>query len=62
MAAAPAVTIQPTSDPGPSKKGLISDTTCLGLGNTSWQSIYNLIEAEEPKEIEEEAIADSTSK
>ena len=43
--AAPAVTVQPTSDLGPSKKGLISDTTCIGLGNTSWKSIYNLIEA-----------------
>lgn len=62
VATAPAVTIHPTSDPGPSKKGLISDTTCLGLGNTSWQSIYNLIEAEEPKETEEEVTADSTNK
>jgi len=32
-------------EPRPSKKGLISDTTCLSLGNTSWESIYNLIEA-----------------
>ena len=31
----PTAKMQPTSDPGPSKKGLISDTTCLGLGNTS---------------------------
>ena len=49
-------------DLGPSKKGLISDTTCLGLGNTSWKSIYNLIEAEEPEELSEEAIANSTNK
>lgn len=45
-----------------SKKGLTSDTMCLILGNTSWESIYNLIEAEEPKELSEEAIADSTNK
>ena len=31
------------------KKGLISDTTCSGLGRTTWQSTYNLIEIEEPK-------------
>ena len=49
-------------EPGPSKKGLISDTTCLGLGNASWERIYNLIEAEEPEELEEEATADSTNK
>ena len=60
--AAPTATVQPTNDPGPGKKGLISDTTCLGLGNTSWQSIYNLIEAEEPEEVSEEATADSTNK
>lgn len=61
-ASAPTATVQPTNDLGPSKKGLISDTTCLGLGNTSWQSIYNLIEAEEPEEVLEEATADSTNK
>lgn len=61
-ATAPIATVQPTSDPGPSKKGLISDTTCLGLGNTSWKSIYNLIEVEEPDEVSEEATADSTNK
>lgn len=61
-AAAPIVIIELTSDPGPSKKGLISDAICLGLGNTSWQSIYNLIEAEEPDETEEQATAGSTSK
>jgi len=49
-------------DPGPSKKGLISDTTCLGLGNTSWESIYNLIEVEELEELSEEAMADSNNK
>jgi len=50
-ASAPIATVKPAKDLGPSKKGLTSDTTCLGLGNTSWESIYNLIEAEEPKEI-----------
>ena len=59
---APTVTVQPTSDPRPSKKGLISDTTCLSLGNTSWQSIYNLIEEEDPEEASEEATANSTNK
>lgn len=58
-AAGPTVTIQTTSDPRPSKKGLISDTTCLSLGNTSLQSIY---EVEEPEETEEEATAGSTNK
>ena len=62
VAAVPQVTVQPTSDHGPSKKGLISDTTPLGLGNTSWQRIYNLIEVEEPEEVSEEATADSTNK
>jgi len=61
-AAAPTATVQPAKDLGQSKKWLISDTTCLGLGNTSWESIYNLIEAEEPEEISEEAIADSSNK
>lgn len=49
-------------EPEPSKKGLISDTTCLVLGNTSWESIYNLIEAEEPEKLSKEATADSTNK
>lgn len=62
VAAAPTVTIQPTNDQGPSKKGLILDTTWLSFGNTSWQSIYNLIEAKELEEMEEEATASSTSK
>lgn len=61
-ASAPAVTGQSTTDPGRSKKGLISDTTCLGLGNTSWQSIYNLIEVEEPETVSVQATADSTRK
>ena len=61
-ASAPTVTEQFTADPGPSKKGLISDTTCLGLGNTSWQSIYNLVEAEEPQETSVQAIAGSNRK
>lgn len=46
----------------PSKKGLILDTRCLGLGNTSWERIYNLIEADEPEELSKEATADSTNK
>lgn len=49
-------------EPELNKKGLISDTTCLNLGNASWESIYNLIEVEEPEELEEEAMVDSTSK
>jgi len=49
-------------DPGPSKRGLISDTMCLAQGNTSWERIYNLIEVEEPEELSEETIADSTNK
>lgn len=52
----------PTKYPGPSKKRLISDTTCLGLGNTSWESIYNLIKVEEPEELSKEATTDSTNK
>ena len=36
-------------DPTNKKKGLISDTTCSGLRKTTWQSTYNLIEAEEPE-------------
>lgn len=61
-AAALAVTVQSTSDPGPSKKGLILDTTCLGLGNTSWQSIYNLIEVEELETVPVQATAYSNRK
>ena len=56
-------TVTPTTkQPEQSKKGLISNTTCLGLGNTSWESIYNLIEAEEPEELSKGATADSTNK
>lgn len=61
-AAAPTAVVQPAKDPRPSKKGLILDTTCLGLGNTSWESIYNLIEAKELEEVSEEATTDSTDK
>lgn len=57
-----ATTAPPKKDPGPSKKGLISDTMCLGLGNTSWESIYNLTKVEEPEELFEEAMDDSTDK
>lgn len=57
-AATPTTAVQLAKDLGPSKKGLISDTTCLGLGNTSWESIYNIIGAEEPEEILEEATTD----
>ena len=49
-------------EPEPNKKGLISDTTCLGLGKSSWESIYNLLEAEEPEELKVEATRYSTSK
>jgi len=61
-ATTPTAITQLAKDPGPSKKGLILDTTCLDLGNTSWESIYNLIEAEEPEEILEEATANSSNK
>ena len=61
-AVASVVTEQHAADPGPSKKGLISDTTCLGLGNTTWQSIYNLVEAEEPQQTTVEALADASQK
>jgi len=59
---ASAGTGQHTVDPGPSKKGLISDTTCLGLGKTTWLSIYNLIEAEEPQVTTIQATTDLTRK
>lgn len=41
---------------------MISDTTCLRLENTSWESIYTLIEVEEPEELSEEATTNSTNK
>ena len=44
------------------KKGLISDTTCLGLAKTTWQSTYNLIEAEELKVTAVQATAGSSRK
>lgn len=50
------------ADPGTKKKGLISDTTCLGLGKNTWQRTYNLIEAEEPQKTVVQASADSTQK
>lgn len=48
--------------PEPNMKGLISDTTCLGLGKVRWESIYNLLEAEEPEKLEVEATSYYTSK
>lgn len=53
---------QPVANSGAKKKGLISDTTCLGLRRTTWQGTYNLLEAEEPQVTEIEATADSTRK
>jgi len=53
---------QTIADLGTKRKGLISNTTCLGLGRTTWQSTYNLIEAEEPKVTEVQATTDSTRK
>jgi len=45
------------------KKGLIRDTTCTGPSKTSWESIYNLLEAEDPEVIEEEkGTSDSSDK
>jgi len=55
-------TVQPIAEPRTKKKGLISDTTCLGLRRTTWQSTYNLLEAEGPKVTEIQATADSTHK
>lgn len=47
----------------PAKMVLIGDTTYSSLGKTSWEGIYNLLEAEDPTEIEEEGvIAGSTDK
>lgn len=50
------------TDPSNKKKGLISDTTCSGLGRTTWQSTYNLIEVEEPKLTMVQATVDSNRK
>ena len=57
--------IESPSTPQPivnSKKGLISDTTCAGLARTTWQGTYDLLEAEKPAKVIEEATADSTKK
>ena len=53
---------QPVIDPSEKNKGLISDTTCLGLTRTTWQGTYNLIEAEGPKVTGIEISCDNTSK
>ena len=50
------------ADPTGKNKGLISDTTCLGLTRTTWQGTYNLIEAEGPTVTEVEILCDNTSK
>lgn len=47
---------------GQGKMALISDTTCLGFGKTSWEGIYTLLENEDPKEIEEKATTDGTDR
>lgn len=45
------------------KKVLIADTFYLSLGQASWESIYNLLEADDLEEIEEEkGTMDSTNK
>ena len=62
IASASAVTGQHIADPGASIKGLISDSTCLGLGKTTWLSIYNLIEAEELEVTIVQATTDTTQK
>jgi hypothetical protein len=62
IASASPATGQLTADPGTKKKGLISETTCLGLGKTTWQSTYNLIEAEEPEVTAVQATVDTTRK
>ncbi len=62
MASASPATGQLIVDLGTKKKGLISDTTCLGLARTTWQGTYNLIEAEGPMMTVVQASADSTRK
>lgn len=62
IASASPATGQLIADPGTKKKGLISDTTCLGLGKTTWQSTYNLIESEELEKTVVRASVDSTRK
>lgn len=47
----------------PKKLVLIADTAYSGLDRTSWESMYNLLEAEDPTEIEEEgSMTGSTDK
>jgi len=53
---------QPIADPGTNRKGLISNSTCLGLGKTTWLRTYNLIEAEEPEVTTMQATVDTTRK
>ena len=62
VASAAPATGQAIGDPTNKKKGLISDTTCSGLGKTTWQSTYNLIEAEEPEVTTVQATEDATWK
>ena len=62
IAYASAATGQLIADPGTKRKGLICDTTCLGLGKTTWQSTYNLIEVEEPEVTAVQATVDTTRK
>lgn len=59
--ASPAVGLA-VADPTGKKKGLISDTTCLGLTRTTQHGTYNLIEAEGPMVTEVEILYDNTSK
>jgi hypothetical protein len=46
----------------PSRKGLISDTTCTGLTGTTWQGTYNLLEGEQPEATVTEASVDELRK
>lgn len=47
----------------PAKLVLVTDTTCLGLGKTSWEGVYNLLEVGDPTIIsEEEPEVDSDKK
>src|SRR3984885_242679 len=62
MPSASPFTGQPVVDQGSKKKGLISDTTCLGLTRTTWQGTYNLIEAEGPTVTEVEILCDNINK
>jgi len=45
---------------GQVKLVLVSYSTCQGLGKISWEGIYDFLEGENPKEIEEEATTDGT--